>query len=167
MIAELIRRKANKLPVVWLIRLGNFWSPFRGAGIKIVHATPDYRHMVVQMKLKWFNRNYVGTHFGGSLYAMTDPFYMMMFINNLGPDYIVWDKSARIDFLKPGRGTVTVHFTLSEELVSEVKQNADTLGKTVFELPVEIKDENNEIVAKVNKTIYVRKKSQVKSRDGI
>jgi len=160
MIAQLIRKKANDLPVRWLIRLGNFWSPFRGAGIKIVHATPDYRSMTVQMKLKWFNRNYVGTHFGGSLYAMTDPFYMMMFINNLGKDYIVWDKAACIDFVKPGKGTVTAQFLLSDEQIEEVKQKADELGKTIFDMPVEIKDESGEIVARVKKTIYVRKKSK-------
>jgi len=160
MIAQFLKKNAHNLPPAWLMRIGNFWSPFRGAGIKIVHVSSDYRHMTIKMKLRWFNKNYVGTHFGGSLYAMTDPFYMMMFINNLGTDYIVWDKGACIDFVKPGRGTVTVEFTLTESLISEVKLKADTLGKYVFDMPVEIKDENNDIVAKVNKTIYVRKKNR-------
>ena len=158
MLAQIIRRKANKMPVKWLIRRGNLWSPFRGAGIKIIDVSPDYRHLVVQMKLTWSNRNYVGTHFGGSLYAMTDPFYMMMFINNLGPNYIVWDKAACIDFIKPGRGTVTTKFTLTEALIAEVKQKADSQEKYIFELPVEIKDDKDETVARVKKTIYVRKK---------
>lgn len=162
MIAQFLKRKANKLPARWLMRIGNFWSPFRGAGIKIVQVNTDYRHMVVQMKLRWFNKNYVGTHFGGSLYAMTDPFYMMMFINNLGSDYIVWDKGGCIDFVKPGRGTVTVEFSLTEALIQEVKEKADTQGKYIFDMPVEIKDENNEVVATVKKTLYVRKKNRNK-----
>lgn len=163
MLAQFLKRNANKLPSKWLMRIGNLWSPFRGAGIKIVHVAPDYRHMRIEMKLKWFNKNYVGTHFGGSLYAMTDPFYMMMLINNLGSDYIVWDKAAKIEFLKPGRGVVSVEFVLSEALLNEVKEKADTQGKYVFDLPVEIKNESNEIVARVNKTLYVRNK-HVKKR---
>ena len=165
MLAQFIRKKAGKLPVRWLIRIGNVWAPFWGAGIKIVYAAPDYKSMVIEMKLKWYNRNYVGTHFGGSLYAMTDPFYMMMLINNLGPDYIVWDKSACIDFVKPGKGTVRAEFNLDDKLLNEVKQKTDTYGKYVFELPVDVKSEDDELIAKVRKTLYVRRKSARKGEN--
>lgn len=158
MLAQFLKNKANILSCKWLMRIANVWSPFRGAGIKIVQVTPDYRYMAVEMKLKWSNKNYVGTHFGGSLYAMTDPFYMMMFINNLGPDYIVWDKAACIEFLKPGKGTVRAEFQLTEAFIAEIKEKADVNGKWVFDIPVEIKDENNNIVARVKKTLYVRNK---------
>lgn len=159
MFAQLIRKKAKKMPIKWLMWLGNLWLPFLGAGIRIIHASPDYRHIQVQMKLRWYNRNYVGTQFGGSLYSMTDPFYMMMLINNLGQGYIVWDKAACIEFLKPGKSTVTVDFVMPEDLINEIKQKVDQDGKYTIDLPAEIKDEQGELIAKVKKTIYIRRKS--------
>ena len=85
-----------------LRRAVNFWPPFLGAGIRVKHISPDMKFIEVQMKLRWWNANYVGTHFGGSLFAMTDAFYMLMLMANLGRDYIVWDKTASIRYRKPG-----------------------------------------------------------------
>ena len=158
MFPELIRKSTGRLPSRLLILIANLWFPFRGAGIKIVHASADYRRLEVKMRLTWFNRNYVGTHFGGSLYALTDPFYMMMLINNLGSDYIVWDKAAKIDFIKPGRGTVRAAFTLTKGDIGHIKSTADKQGKYVFDKNVEVLDEAGEVVALVVKTLYVRNK---------
>ncbi|MDH5547678.1 MAG: DUF4442 domain-containing protein [Gammaproteobacteria bacterium] len=160
MLAQWLRRNANKLPVGLLKFVGNHWRPFRGAGIRIVKVAPDYRFMEVHMKLRWYNRNYVGTHFGGSMYAMTDPFYMMMLINILGSDYIVWDKGARIDFKKPGRGTVKVQFRFSEEEIRAIKQKVDEDGKYVFEKPANVCDEEGDVVAEVMKVLYIRVKKK-------
>jgi acyl-coenzyme A thioesterase PaaI-like protein len=160
MLAQLLRKSANRFPANVLRLLGNWWSPFRGAGIKIVRISPDYREIKVQMKLRWYNKNYVGTHFGGSLYAMTDPFYMMMLINNLGPLYIVWDKGAKIDFKKPGRNTVHTHFVFSEEEIRQIKAKADEMGKYILDKPVDVTNEAGEVVAKVIKTLYVRRRNQ-------
>jgi len=158
MLAQLLRKKAQTMPVKMLMFIGNLWGPFRGAGIKIVKVSDDYRLMEVEMKLKWSNKNYVGTHFGGSMYAMTDPFYMMMLINNLGPKYIVWDKGAKIEFKKPGKGTIRVRFEFSEQEINDIKAKADELGKYIFDKPVDILNEANEVVATVIKTLYVRRK---------
>ncbi len=158
MLAQLLRKKAKTMPVKMLMFIGNLWAPFRGAGIKIVNVSDDYRLMEVEMKLKWSNKNYVGTHFGGSMYAMTDPFYMMMLINNLGPKYIVWDKGAKIEFKKPGKGTIRVCFEFCEQEINDIKAKADELGKYVFDKPVDILNEANEVVATVVKTLYVRRK---------
>ena len=159
MLAQLLRKNAHRLPAKYLRLFANWWSPFRGAGIKIVYASPDYREVKVQMKLRWYNKNYVGTHFGGSLYAMTDPFYMMMLINNLGSRYIVWDKAAKIDFKKPGRGTVHTHFSFSEEEILGIKLKADELGKYIFDKPVDVVDDTGEVIASVMKTLYVRSRN--------
>ena len=158
MFAQLLRKSTNKVPPSILRRVANLWAPFFGAGIDIVHISPDYRLVRVELKYRWYNKNYVGTHFGGSMYAMTDPFYMMMFIHNLGKDYIVWDKGAKIDFKKPGLGTLTVTFTLDENQIQEVKRIADSQGKYIFDIPVEVFNEDGEVVASVLKTLYVRKK---------
>ena len=136
----------------------NIWPPFLGAGIKVKHIAPDYREIVVSLKLRWYNRNYVGTHFGGSLAAMTDPFYMLMLIQILGSRYTVWDKTSTINFIAPGRGTVTACFTLQDDEILEIK-NKTANGDPYFpEFSVDIVSESGEVIARVDKTLYVRKK---------
>jgi len=100
----------------------NLWPPFLGAGIRVKRFQPDWKAIEVEMKLRRWNSNYVGTHYGGSLYSMADPFYMLMLIENLGSDYIVWDKSATIRFKKPGRGKVTAAFRLSDEQLEQIRE---------------------------------------------
>jgi acyl-coenzyme A thioesterase PaaI-like protein len=159
MIMNYLRKVASTTPP-WVIRaIGNFYAPFIGAGIRTSHVSQDYTEVDVQMKLTWYNRNYVGTQFGGSLYAMTDPFYMLMLINTLGRDYVVWDKAASIKFIKPGRGTVYAKFRLSAQQIAEIKSIADSQEKYVFDLPVDIKDKNGELIAYVIKTMYVKRKT--------
>lgn len=144
---------------LWIFRkLFGLWPPYFGTGIKIDKISTDYRHVEVSMKLHWYNQNYVGTHFGGSLYAMTDPFYMLILIQNLGKNYIVWDKAAYIEFKKPGRGKVSASFTFTEEEIQAVKHQADMNEKFVFDKPVDVVDEEGIIVATIVKTLYVRKK---------
>lgn len=139
----------------------NMWPPYLGAGIRVKKISPDFRHVVVELRQKWFNRNYVGTHFGGSLYAMVDPFYMLMLINILGNDYLVWDRFACIDFVAPGRGTVTAEFTLDDRQIEKIKQETAACDKYIAELPVEITNADGEIVARATKHLYVRFKKRV------
>ena len=97
----------------------NIWPPFRFAGIKVLRFDDDYRHAKVKLGLHWYNRNYVRTHFGGSLFSMTDPFWMIMVMHCLGRDYIVWDKAGEIDFVAPGREDVFAEFTVTEAMLEE------------------------------------------------
>ncbi|MEJ5364405.1 MAG: DUF4442 domain-containing protein [Desulfosoma sp.] len=136
----------------------NLYPPYLGAGVRVRHVSPDFREIVVEMPLRFFNRNYVGTHFGGSLYAMVDPFYMLMLIKNLGPDYIVWDKAASIEFVKPGRGTVRAHFRLDEKVLDEIKEKVKDGGKCLPTFTVPVVDRHGDVVARVEKVLYVRKK---------
>ncbi|MBW2581783.1 MAG: DUF4442 domain-containing protein [Deltaproteobacteria bacterium] len=136
----------------------SLWPPFLGAGIRVKHIAADFREVVVSMKLRWYNRNYVGTHFGGSLAAMTDPFYMLMLIHILGSEYTVWDKTSTIDFIAPGRGTVTARFSLNDDQIAEIKNETASSNAYFPELSVDIVNESNEVVARVRKKLYVRKK---------
>ena len=136
----------------------NLWPPFLGAGIRVKHIAPDYSEVIVSMKLRWYNRNYVGTHFGGSLAAMTDPFYMLMLIHILGSEYIVWDKTSTIDYLAPGRGTVTARFTLKDDQIAEIKNKTANGDPYYPEFSVDIVNELGEVIAKVEKILYIRKK---------
>ncbi len=145
-----------------LLKYINFYPPFLGAGIRVKHMSKDYTHIEVEMKLRFWNRNYVGTQFGGSLYMMTDPFYMLILMKNLGKEYIVWDKAANIHFQKPGRGRVHATFHLSEEQIAAVRESVDKEGKIEPVFTVEIKNDNGEVIASVDKTLYIRRKDAVK-----
>jgi len=146
-----------------LISMMNFYPPYLFSGIKVVEYAPDLSMFRTQLKLTWFNRNLLGTAFGGSLYSMCDPFFMFILIIHLGDEYIVWDKYASIDFLKPGRGTVFAEFKLSPEQVKEAKKLADEHGKYTFEFPCEVRDEAGNLIASLKKGVYVRRKDYRKS----
>ena len=139
-------------------RFINVYPPFLGAGIRVRHRESDEHTIKVQMKLTKLNLNAVGTHFGGSLYAMCDPFFMLLLLEHMGRDYIVWDKAASIQFLKPGRGTVTATFHVPPEQIAELRAQADREGKIEPLFNVDVLDEHDEVVAKVEKRLYVRKK---------
>jgi hypothetical protein len=141
----------------------NFWPPFFGMGIHIVHMARDMKAVDVEMKLRWWNANYVGTHFGGSLFAMTDPFYMLMLMANLGPDYIVWDKAATIRYRKPGKGTVRAEFRLADAQLGDIRDKLKTLPKYEPVFTVEVKDEQGIVIAEVEKMVHVRKKDPKQS----
>ncbi len=136
----------------------NLWPPFWGAGIRVKRMDRDWKAIDVEMRLRPWNRNYVGTHYGGSLYSMTDPFYMLMLIENLGREYIVWDKSATIRFRKPGTGTVTASFRLSDAQLEDIRRSLETDEKLEPVFVVEVKDEQGSVVAEVEKRLHVRKK---------
>jgi hypothetical protein len=136
----------------------NVWPPFAGAGIRVVRLDADWRAIDVEMKLRFWNSNYVGTHYGGSLYSMTDPFYMLMLIENLGRDYVVWDKAATIRFKKPGVGKMRAEFRLSEEQISGIRESLKTERKVEPFFFVEVRDEGGGVVAEVEKILHVRRK---------
>jgi len=142
-----------------LLKRLRLYPPFLGAGIRVTHVAEDFRSIDVEMPLRFYNRNYVGTHFGGSLYSMCDPFFMVMLIENLGPEYIVWDKAATIRFKKPGKGLVKAKFRLSPEQVEEIRTQADAQGKIEPQFQVAVIDAEGNVVAEIDKLLYVRKKN--------
>ncbi|MDR3763931.1 MAG: DUF4442 domain-containing protein [Acidobacteriota bacterium] len=141
-----------------LLRWINWWPPFVGMGVKVRRISADMRAVDVEMVQRFWNTNYVGVHFGGSLFAMTDAFYMLMLLENLGSQYIVWDKAASIRFRRPGRGTVRAEFRLTQEQIDQVRREADAGEKTEPVFTVEIHDESGEVVAVGERTLHVRRK---------
>ena len=136
----------------------NLYPPYLGAGIKVTHIGADWREIHVAMKLRWYNRNMVGTHFGGSLYAMAEPHLMLMLLQLLGKDYVVWDKSAGIEFVAPGRGTVRSVIKITDQELQAIRANTADGDSYLPEFNLQIVDEDDRIVARLNKTVYVRKK---------
>jgi len=137
------------------VKLLNFYPPYFFAGIKIVEVNEGLTRFVVEMKLRFWNKNLFGTHFGGSLYSMCDPFFTFIFVENLGKNYIVWDKAASIRFRKPGRGTMRAVFELSKEEIEAARAKADN-GQRDFVYQAKIVDESNEVVAEVEKVVYIK-----------
>ena len=141
-----------------LERFINFYPPLLGAGIRA--RTVDKHTIQVEMKLTALNRNIVGVHFGGSLYAMCDPWFMLILMRALGKDYIVWDKAASIRFVSPGRGTVKAHFHIPQERVDEIRAVVDRGEKIEPTFSVDVLDEQGQVVAQVEKLLYVRRKNK-------
>ena len=144
-----------------LRRILNLWPPFLFSGIRVTQVDTDWRHARVELRMRPWNRNYVGTHFGGSLFAMTDPFWMIMVKERLGRDYMVWDKAAEIEFVKPGRGTVHAEFRLDEAVLDELRAATADGGKTLRWFDVDVVDGTGETVARIRKQVYVRRKRGV------
>ena len=136
----------------------NLYAPYLGASVRVTYIADDFRRVEVEKPLRFYNRNYVGTHFGGSLYSMCDPFYMLMLINILGPDYIVWDKAATIRFKKPGKGVMKAVFELTEEKIAEIRAAAESQTKVEPLFQVLVKDEEGNVIAEIDKLLYIRKK---------
>jgi acyl-coenzyme A thioesterase PaaI-like protein len=136
----------------------NFWPPFLFSGITVIEVAKDFRYAKVRLKKKMLTSNYVGTLFGGSLFAMTDPFYMVMVLKNLGKDYIVWDKRSEIEYVSPGKVTVYADFHLSDAALEEIKDEVAANGKYLKWFEVDIKSVDGTVVAIVKKQIYIRKK---------
>ena len=158
MSGNFLRKIQSKIPVKVMRHIINWYKPFRGAGIKLAYVSDDYRKVIARMPLKWNNRNYFGTQYGGSLFSMTDSFYAIMLSNNLGREYIVWDIEATIKFIKPGRTEVTANFNLLQEELDCIIKMTGNGEKYIFEKTVCIVDKENDIVAEVLKKIYIRKK---------
>jgi acyl-coenzyme A thioesterase PaaI-like protein len=141
------------------VRLINFYPPYLGAGVWVWRRRTVPISFDVWLPLRWWNKNYVGSHFGGSLYSMCDPFYMLILLDALGPEYIVWDKASSIRFLRPARGRVRAHFEVSKERVEEIRRQVATQGVVEPLFTAHIRDRKGRIVAEVTKLLYVRSKN--------
>ncbi|HEY0180560.1 MAG TPA: DUF4442 domain-containing protein [Dokdonella sp.] len=152
-----------RAPSARVVRFGlNVYPPLRCAGIRVLAIADDWRFARVVLRRRWYNRNYVGTHFGGSLFAMTDPFWMLLTLRCLGQDYVVWDKAAEIDFVAPGREDVYAEFRVDEAMLAEIRAATAGGGKHLRWCDTDVRTAGGELVARVRKQIYVRRKR----RDG-
>ncbi len=143
-----------------LRRLLNIWPPFLFSGIRVLEIGEDWRHARVVLRRRWYNTNYVGTHFGGSLFAMTDPYWMILVMECLGRDYIVWDKAAEIEFVAPGKEDVFAEFHVEDTLLDEIRAATASGDKYLRWLPIEVKTASGELIARISKQIYVRRKPE-------
>ena len=141
----------------WLLRVLSLYPPFLGAGVRVRRLSGDPPGFEARLRLRFWNRNYYGTHFGGSLYTMCDPFFVLILASALGPGYAVWDKAATIRFRRPGRGTVTARFAIPRATVEEIRAAADRGERLEPTFTAEVRDAKGELVAEVEKVLSVRR----------
>lgn len=142
----------------------NLWPPYLFTGIRVLEISDDFRRLVVGLRHSRLTSNYVGTLFGGSLFAMADPWWMIMMMRNLGPGYTVWDKAGEIEFVSPGRGSVTATFVLDPAEVDGVRDRADAGERVLQWFPVEVVADDGTVVARVRKQLYVRRVPEERQR---
>lgn len=164
--AKTYKRRPQSILGIPLWRMLNFYPPYLGAGIRVRRVDEDgLPTYSARMKLRSWNRNAVGTHFGGSLFAMTDPFHMLILLEVLGRDYIVWDKRSTIRYRKPGRGTVEAVFHISSREIDDLRSAVEREPKAEPVFRIEITDEEGDVVAEIEKTLHVRRKDARRSTD--
>ena len=145
------------------IKIINFWFPFLGSGIKIKEINEQQNKFLISLRLTTRNKNLFGTQFGGSLYSMTDPFFVFILVLNLGDEYIVWDKSAQVDFIKPGKSKVFSTIEIPMSRIAEIKNEIDAIGKSTYFFETAIVDNDQKIIDKGQKEVnYIKKKLNFK-----
>ena len=141
-------------------QLVNLWPPFFFNSIAVTEMASDWSLVKVRLRRRLWNRNYIGTHFGGNLFAMADPFWMLMVLHRLGPDYVVLDKAGRIEFIAPGRGDVYATFQIDEQTIDSLRSEAAAGEKVLRWFEADILDAGGETIAKVRKQLYIRRKRE-------
>ncbi|WP_026157108.1 DUF4442 domain-containing protein [Corynebacterium capitovis] len=136
------------------------WPPFLGAGVKVKEFADDGSRVVVQHKLTKLNQNAVGTAFGGTIMAMTDPFFMLASMARLGKEYLVWDAAGEVQFLKPGKGRITATMEIPDDVYETIKEKTAGGSKYLHWFDTDVVDESGEVVAHVRRQVYYRRKAK-------
>ena len=142
----------------------NIFPAYRGTGGRVQYIADDFHEVRIRLPLSWRSRNYVGTIFGGSMFGATDPMYMLMLINILGKDFVVWDKAASIKFVRPGKSTIYAHFVLTQDYVTTVKSEVTAAGEKDYLLEVQLKDAEGQVIAVVQRTVYIATKAHYRQK---
>ncbi len=137
-------------------RAMRFFPPIRNTGVRVTHISDDWRHWKAELPLDHRTRNYVGTHFGGTLYSAADPHLMLAWMHILGPGAVVWDKAAAVRFRKPGRGTLHLEFEIPEAQVAQVRRRLASEPKFDLHYTLQWLDRAGDVVAEVDKTVHFR-----------
>ena len=154
MAKPLLQRLQAKIGANRFLKLMAAYPPYLGAGVTLDRIEGEVDVIVVKLRLNALNRNFMGTQFGGSLYAMCDPWFMFLLRLKLGEPFVVWDKAATIRFLKPGKTAVRARFEISEAQLASIREGLARVGKVEPHFTVDVIDENGVVVAQVDKVLH-------------
>ena len=139
----------------------SLWAPNLSSGIRVRRFADDWTAATVDLHVDVITRNYLKTAFGGSLSAMTDPYFFMLVMHQLGRDYVVWDTRGEIEFVKPGRGVLTAHFEVPRASADALRERAPRRREGARM----VRDRHHgclgDVVAHVRREVYVREKKRV------
>lgn len=141
-----------------LRRLWNFWPPYLFTGIRVLAISKDGLYARVRLRRYFWNRNFFGTHFGGSLLAMVNPFWPLLVLHRLGRGYIVWDTRNEIEFVRALREDVFAEFRLDPAEVEAMRAEAAGGARVLRWFPFEIASAAGEVAARGRIEVYVRRK---------
>lgn len=150
--------------------LFNLSPMYRRTGGRLVEVSDDLKYVKVKLALSYKTKNYVGTIYGGHMYSCVDGIYMVQLMNILGKKYVVWDKSASIRFRRPGNKTLFAEFSITNELLDQIKNEISQHQEKDFNLTVNLCDIEGNVYAEIEKVIYIaskayyQKKRQFKTR---
>jgi hypothetical protein len=151
----------------WRFRtLMNWYPMYFGTGGKILFWSDDSKEVHLRLKLSLWTYNYVGTIFGGSMFAASDPFYMIMLMNNLGKDYVVWDKSAQIRFRKPAKQTLYAKYTLDTPLLDSIRQEIAEKQEIDKIFRIQWVDKNGVVYSEIERACYIANKEFYQQKKG-
>ncbi|QLG63820.1 DUF4442 domain-containing protein [Halorarum salinum] len=141
-----------------LYRIGlSYFPAFWSTGGKVTDLAPDFSYARVKLPLNWRTRNGMGTTFGGSMYGVVDPVYVVLLTRRLGDGYTVWDRAAEIEFRKPGRSTLYAEFHLPDGEVDEISRSLAPGESCDRVYDVDLVDADGTVHAEIEKTVYVRR----------
>lgn len=141
-----------------VLKFISLWPPFLFSGIRVVEVDSNVETITVRLKSYFWNRNYFGTHFGGSLYSMCDPFFVFLATHKLAKEHIIWDKAASINFIKATNATVYAKFTMPQSVCDEIAEAAKHQFSVLRSFQVQVLSETGELIAEVEKELYIRRK---------
>lgn len=122
---------------------------------KVKYVSEDVYKIVIEIPLTYKNRNYSGTMFGGSIFSSTDPIYMLQLIHILGKKYIVWDKSAYIDYIKPINDKAVAVFEFEKDEIEKIKELIIIDKEITIKKNLNITNTKGQIFCYLEKKIYV------------
>jgi acyl-CoA hydrolase len=133
----------------------NISPMYRRSCGSIIFVSDDIHVVKIKIPLSYRNRNYVGSMFGGSLFAATDPIYMIQLMQILGNEYVVWDKATEIKFKRPAYTKAFATFEFKPEEIEEIRNKVNTENEVDYIKKLIIKDKNNTVFTELHKTIYI------------
>lgn len=145
-------------------RLFNIFPAYRSTGARVKFISHDYSEIHVKLRLYWRTRNYVGTVFGGSIFGALDPMHMIQLIRLLGDDYVVWDKEAKVRFLRPVSKPVFARFLVTDDLLDEIRKEVAEKKEIHRVMHSQFEDRLGKVYATVDKTIYIADKTFYKNK---
>ena len=152
----------------WRFRLlMNLYPMYFGTGGKILFWSGDSTEVQVRIKRSIWTYNYVGTIFGGSMFSATDPFYMLMLHRIFSKNFVVWDRSAQIKFIKPSKVTLFARYSLSQDLLEAIKEEVSVKGESNYLFKIELLDRDSVLHALIERTVYIATKEHYRNKKGM